>query len=43
MFTVGKKVSGKFEEVVEKVKELLKSEVFGILCEIDVKKTLKEK
>lgn len=43
MFTIGKKVNGKFEEVVERVKELLKSEGFGILCEIDVKKTLKEK
>ncbi len=43
MFTIGKKVNGKFEEVVERVKELLNSEGFGILCEIDVKKTLKEK
>ncbi len=32
-----------FEEVVKKVEEELKKEGFGILTEIDVKKTLKEK
>jgi uncharacterized protein (DUF302 family) len=32
-----------FEEVIEKVKEALKSEGFGVLTEIDVKETLKKK
>lgn len=41
----GRAVSSKmsFSEAVERVKESLKSEGFGILCEIDVAKTLKEK
>ena len=38
-----KTIEGKFDEVVVKVKEELKKEGFGILTEIDVKKTLKEK
>ena len=32
-----------FEQAIERVTELLKEEGFGILTEIDVKKTLKEK
>ena len=32
-----------FPEAVERIKELLKNEGFGILCEIDVAKTLKDK
>ncbi len=32
-----------FKDAVEKTKEFLKEEGFGILCEIDVKKVLKEK
>jgi uncharacterized protein (DUF302 family) len=32
-----------FEEVIERVKEALKSEGFGVLTEIDVKETLKKK
>lgn len=32
-----------YEEAVPRVKEELKKEGFGILCEIDVKETLKEK
>ena len=32
-----------FEETIEKVTELLKSEGFGVLTEIDVKATLKKK
>ncbi len=32
-----------YEEAVPKVKEALKSEGFGVLTEIDVKKTMKEK
>ena len=38
-----KEVSGNFEEVVNKVKEELKKEGFGVLADMDVKKTLKEK
>lgn len=32
-----------FDEVIEKVREALQSEGFGILTEIDVQKTLKDK
>jgi uncharacterized protein (DUF302 family) len=44
-FTYGRSVSTGlgFEEAVETVKELLKNEGFGVLCEIDVAKTMKEK
>ena len=38
-----KKVNMSFEEAIEKVKEELKKEGFGILTEIDVKETLKKK
>jgi len=38
-----KTVKGSFEEVLEKVVATLKDEGFGILTEIDVKKTLKKK
>ena len=38
-----KVVSYSFEETLEKVTELLKSEGFGVLTEIDVKTTLKKK
>ena len=38
-----KEVNGNFEEVVNKVKEELKKEGFGVLADLDVKKTLKEK
>lgn len=43
MLGITKEVSGDFEEVVEKVRGALKQEGFGILCEIDVKETLKQK
>jgi uncharacterized protein (DUF302 family) len=39
----GTKVELRFEEAVARVRELLQSEGFGILTEIDVKKTMKEK
>lgn len=39
----GKKVSFSFDQAVEKVKEELQKEGFGILTEIDVKTTLKKK
>ncbi len=43
MLGITKEVSGDFEEVVERVRDALKQEGFGILCEIDVKETLKQK
>jgi uncharacterized protein (DUF302 family) len=38
-----KTVAGTFEEVIEKVTEVLKEEGFGIFTEIDIKETLKKK
>lgn len=38
-----KETSLKFEDAIWKLKEELKKEGFGVLTEIDVKKTLKEK
>lgn len=38
-----KKSNGNFEEVIEKVTTLLNEQGFGILTEIDVKETLKNK
>ncbi|MBA4744462.1 MULTISPECIES: DUF302 domain-containing protein [Flagellimonas] len=38
-----KTINGTFEEVIEKVTQGLKDEGFGILTEIDVKETLKNK
>ena len=38
-----KTLNGTFEEVIDKVTKGLKEEGFGILTEIDVKETLKEK
>ncbi len=43
MYGFGTKMSGSFEEVVAKVTAALKEQGFGVLTEIDVKKTLKEK
>lgn len=43
MYGFGKELSLSYEEALPKVKEELKKEGFGILTEIDIKKTLKEK
>ena len=37
------KYSGNFEDAVTKIKTLLKNEGFGVLTEIDIQKTLREK
>lgn len=42
-YNYSKQVELQFDEAVIKVKEMLKSEGFGILTEIDVKATLKQK
>lgn len=42
-YHISKTVSGTFEEVVSKVKDELKKEGFGVLTEIDIKNTLKNK
>ncbi len=39
----GKTIDGPFDAAVEKVKAELRKEGFGVLTEIDVRKTLKEK
>jgi uncharacterized protein (DUF302 family) len=38
-----KNVKGSFDQVVAKTRECLKSEGFGVITEIDVQKTVKEK
>jgi uncharacterized protein (DUF302 family) len=43
VYSFGVGVSDTFDKAVSRVTEALKSEGFGILTEIDVKKTLKEK
>jgi uncharacterized protein (DUF302 family) len=42
-YYVNKIISTDFESAIEQVTEKLKSEGFGVLTEIDVQKTLKEK
>jgi len=39
----GRQVGLSFQDAVEKTRAALKSEGFGVLCEIDVQKTMKEK
>ncbi len=39
----GRQVNLPYQEAVERAKLALKDEGFGVLCEIDVKKTMKEK
>jgi uncharacterized protein (DUF302 family) len=42
-YGIGKDVEMSYDEAVERVTELLKSEGFGVLTTIDIKQTLKEK
>ncbi len=42
-YTYSKELEGDFEEIEARVREELKKRGFGVLTEIDVKKTLKEK
>lgn len=42
-YTFSKTLSASFEEAISRVTEVLQSEGFGILTEIDVKETLKKK
>jgi len=42
-YGIKKQISGSYIESIEKVKEALKDEGFGVLTEIDVKATLKKK
>ncbi len=42
-YTFSKTVDGSFENAIEKVTQELKKEGFGVLTEIDVKETLKNK
>jgi uncharacterized protein (DUF302 family) len=42
-YSISKEVKLSYDEALEKVTEELKKEGFGVLTEIDVKKTLKEK
>ena len=42
-YYISKAIKGKYQEIIEKVTDLLKDEGFGVLTEIDVKKTLKKK
>ncbi|HEY9856296.1 MAG TPA: DUF302 domain-containing protein [Stenomitos sp.] len=42
-YGLGGKVNLRYEEAVEKTKEALKGEGFGVLCEIDVKAIMKAK
>ncbi len=43
MIGIRKNVKGKFDEVLARIPEALKTEGFGILTRIDVKATMKEK
>ncbi len=42
-YYISKIIKGKFHPTIDKVTDLLKEEGFGIITEIDVKKTLKTK
>jgi uncharacterized protein (DUF302 family) len=42
-YTLSEKTTLPFDQAVERIREELKTEGFGVLCEIDVQATLKEK
>jgi len=42
-YYINKIVSGDFDEIIQRVTDLLKNEGFGVLTEIDVDKILKQK
>jgi uncharacterized protein (DUF302 family) len=42
-YYISKTIKGKFHPTIDKVTDLLKEEGFGVITEIDVKKTLKTK
>lgn len=42
-YTYSTKIKGEFEEVIDRVTAELKTEGFGVLTQIDIAKTLKEK
>lgn len=42
-YTLDKRVAGDFDEVVDQTTSALSDEGFGVLCDIDVQQTLKEK
>lgn len=42
-YYISKQLNSSFETAIEKVKESLKSEGFGVLCEINIQEKLKEK
>jgi uncharacterized protein (DUF302 family) len=42
-YYVSKTIKGKYHETIDRITDLLKEEGFGVLTEIDVKKTLKKK
>ncbi len=43
VYGYGKQVEGEFYQVIDKVRNLLKEQGFGVLTEINVKETLKKK
>ena len=42
-YYINKTITATFDQAIELVKEALKKEGFGVLSEIDIQKTLKEK
>lgn len=42
-YYISKQLNSSFETAIEKVKESLKTEGFGVLCEINIQEKLKEK